>query len=158
YFTADLGAGNDVYAANIDNANFSASGEIHFDVNGGLGNNTMKVTRNGTTGDAIAAFAGLFDVRLKGGPGNDVLPGDLDKLFDYFGGAGYDGVYRVRLDGGAGNDTINLTTTIGAQALATAVGDVAVTGGPGNDVINVSYTNNSAFNDAANYGPAGRIV
>jgi hypothetical protein len=161
--TADLGAGNDSFAAEIDLADFSLIGlpgtrraALHLDVEGGPGANTLSVTRNGTTtGGLLRLSSGLLDVRLKGGPGADMIGVDLDgNLFD----AGGEGIVRVRLDGGAGNDTLSLLGSTGAAAATPPpVHDVIVTGGLGNDTIAADW-DATGFTDPTNYGPHGRIV
>src|SRR5262249_2550532 len=76
-YTVDLGAGNDNFAANFDLGNFALSltQPLHLTVNGGPGNDTITVGRNGTTGPA--PIGNVFELDLDGNAGNDVINVDF---------------------------------------------------------------------------------
>jgi hypothetical protein len=149
---ADLGPGNDVYTGTVDLANFKigTGGVVRLNVDGGDGSDQLKVTRNGTTGAGAATNLGLFDVRLNGGPGNDLIQVDLA-------GGGFKmdgGTLAVRANGGAANDTV--TVLLDADPTSTNPNfDVVVWGGNQNDIVRV-VVNGPAT--PANYGPVGAVL
>jgi hypothetical protein len=136
-----LGAGNDTYAVNLDLSllEVSSDGDLFLGVDGGGGNDNLAVTRNGTTASTTIIQDGAdFDMRLKGGIGNDTITVDL-------GGGGIDaftnGTIRLRADGGAGNDLFNMVLDSSEPSPTSGPGryDVAVTGGPGNDTLSATH-------------------
>ncbi len=152
FVNADLGAGNDTFTGSLDfsQLQIGAGSEVHFRARGGLGNDTLSVTRNGTTGN-VGGANGILDVDLTGGAGNDTIAVDLA-------GNSWNpapGTLRLRADGGAGNDAISID--VDAVFNAPVTYDASVTGGPGNDALDVSV---SAFGDnpPVTFGPAGTIL
>jgi hypothetical protein len=130
-----LGAGNDVYVANLDLSllDLASNADLFLSADGAGGNDNLAVTRNGTTASATGIQgAADLDIRLNGGIGNDTLTVDL-------GGGGIDaftnGTIRVRADGGAGNDLV----TVIFDSTGPGRYDVAVTGGPGNDTLSATH-------------------
>jgi hypothetical protein len=137
--TADLGAGNDKFFGNFDLANTSVpvNQPLHLTVNGGLGNDTITVGRNGTTGPAVAG--NMVELDLNGGAGNDIITVD-------FGGGGFQfsalGGERLRIDGGNGVDLINvILDSITATA---ARHDISISGGALADRINFTQNTSGA--------------
>ncbi len=138
---AQLGAGNDTYAVNLDLSllEMRSDGDLFLGVDGGGGNDNLAVTRNGTTASTtIIREAADFDMRLGGGIGNDIVTVDL-------GGGGIDaftnGTIRLRADGGAGNDLVTVSFDSSEPSPSSGPGryDVAVTGGLGNDTLNATH-------------------
>jgi hypothetical protein len=153
FVNADLGGGNDVFNGLLDFNTFSLTGssEAHFRALGGLGNDILSVTRNGTVGNVLHQ-GGIFDVDLVGGAGNDSLTVDVA-------GNSYNpsanALLRLRADGGVGTDV--LAVRVDAQAASVPVFDASVTGGAGNDNVSVTLNDNGA-NTTANYKPAGAVL
>jgi hypothetical protein len=148
--SADLLAGNDTFTANVDLANvdIQAGSELRLKARGGAGIDTLRLTRNGTTGGS-RTLAGILDVDFAGGAGNDVLDVDLGA-----GGFVTSGSLRIQADGGANNDT--LTATVEATSSGTPTCDLAFTGGSGNDKLTFAGAFNGAT--AGDFGPAGTVV
>jgi len=147
---AELGGGNDEFRGLVDfGATSLTNAEVTFRVLGGLGNDTLAVTRGATFG-GVYFPSGLVEADLKGGAGNDSLTLDLggDALEAY-------GRLRLRADGGAGNDVLSLAADVKSGAVP--LFDAAVTGGVGDDVIGFTL-NNSGSNGPANYPVAGTIL
>jgi hypothetical protein len=137
---SQLGGGNDTYRVNLDLSllDLTSDADLFLGADGGIGNDNLAVTRNGTTPSVTAIQdAADFDIRLNGGIGNDIITVDL-------GGGGIDaftnGTIRLRADGGAGTDLVSLTMD-STEGPSTGPGryDVAVTGGPGNDTVNATH-------------------
>jgi hypothetical protein len=154
YFaSAELGAGNDTFKGSVDftQLQLGAGSEAHFRARGGLGNDTLSVTRNGTTGNVIQS-GGMLDVDLNAGAGYDSITVDL-------GGSSYNpgsnSLLRLRADGGVGNDIMSFV--VDAVAASTPNIDASITGGSGNDAVSIALNDNGG-NAAANYGPAGVVL
>jgi hypothetical protein len=151
--SAELGAGNDTFKGSVDFTQLQLGGgsEAHFRARGGLGNDTLSVTRNGTTGNVIQS-GGMLDVDLNAGAGYDSITVDL-------GGNSYNpgsnSLLRLRADGGVGNDVMSFV--VDAVAASTPNIDASITGGAGNDAVSVALNDNGG-NAAANYGPAGVVL
>jgi len=135
-----LGWGNDTYAVNLDLSllDVGSDGDLFLGADGSIGNDSLVVTRNGTTPSLAAIHeAADFDVRLNGGIGNDTISVDL-------GGGGIDGftngTIRLRADGGAGSDRVTVIFD-SSESPTSGPGryDVAVTGGPGNDTLSATH-------------------
>lgn len=151
--TANLGAGADVFSAQIQGA-IRTTGLFDLEAVGGAGNDALTVDQSAATaagtffpyldggaGDDTVAFRSAGDVgvsatvgpALLGGAGNDAIT--LDASGQVLGSL----LYNNTIDGGAGNDTINAhvavksgsSGNIGASAAQPAV----VTGGDGNDQV-----------------------
>ncbi len=152
-FRADLGGGDDDLDGQVSMPLFSvaAGGEVHLDVMGGAGNDTLTLSRKGTTGDSGTIDAGLLDVRLDGGTGDDLLAVDV-------GGGGFvtNGTIRIREDGGAGNDMLSGVVDVQAASVTPTL-DILLYGGAGQDQVTATV-NNHGPNGAARYGPAGAVL
>jgi hypothetical protein len=148
---ADLGAGNDKFTGTFDLATFAvnAGAETRFDVLGSGGDDVITVGRNATTG---TGSAGLLDVHVDGGVGNDTI--GVDFAGGFLVGSG---VVGVRVSGGPSNDKINVALDSAAGATS-PVFDVALSGSGNSDTITVAVNNNAASDTAANYGPAGMVL
>jgi hypothetical protein len=140
FVRANLGPGADDFFGNISVTSIAAGGELHVDVNGGPGDDSLMLIGGATTS------AGLVDVNLFGGDGNDGVAVDL--------GGTNTGVIRARADGGPGDDTLTCHVAMVAPMTAKPVLDLFVFGGGGSDTINFEV-DNSGPNGPANYGPAG---
>jgi hypothetical protein len=150
---ADLGAGNDVFTGAVDLATtIVASGNsLRFKAKGGLGNDKLTLTRNGTLG-AAQRLAGLLEAELLGGAGVDTIDVDLAA-----GGFDMRGTLRLALDGGAGNDALALLFDA-SQGASARIFDISFMGGIGNDALKLAFNDASATTTADNFGPAGTIL
>jgi hypothetical protein len=163
-FDADLGAGNDSFAALIDAANFriangaggTAGGAAHIDVKAGSGDDAISF-RNFNRSRALE-LSGLLDVNILGGSGKDNIKVDL-------GGAGFtDGAaaaraatnrdFRFRLLGGSGDMTAKVN--LANSPTATFNYDVAILGGSGaNDI---TFIGTNPVGGTPTFRPVGSVL
>jgi hypothetical protein len=142
HVSAFLGEGNDRFVTSLDLALFdlASDGNLFLSADGSAGNDFFAVTRNATTpSNTRIADTANFDVRLRGGPGQDTMTIDLGAGgIDEFTGA----AIRLRADGGAGTDTMTFALDSDDAGAPFGPGqyDVAVTGGAANDVLNVTHS------------------
>ncbi len=152
-FKADLGAGNDVFAANLDYAGNVFRVDDHSSaliaVKGGTGNDSLSV--NGVAGGGTIRLDpdSRLEIDLQGGLGIDTLKVDLSKVD----GLEILGAVRVRLDGGLGNDV--LTAMLANNAATTGNYDVAVLGGQGDDQVTFQVSVGAGM---PTFGPTGKAL
>ncbi|HKA03915.1 MAG TPA: hypothetical protein VKD67_06280, partial [Acidimicrobiales bacterium] len=137
--SADLGAGNDLFETTLFCSNtasdfrIDSAADVKLLAVGGLGNDTLKVVKDGT----LAPFVdGRLDIDLQGSAGNDILSADLPlNMF---------GTIRLRAKGGAGNDIITATVdTSSSPPGSMPLHDIFIAGGAGNDTITYNPTHGS---------------
>jgi hypothetical protein len=154
-FKADLGAGNDVFAANVDYQGNVFRVDDHsvasIAVKGGAGNDSLSVTGVGVgaAGTIKLDADSTFAIDLQGGAGNDIINVDLGKTD----ALELIGALRLRLAGGLGNDV--LTAMVANNAVATGNYDLAVLGDQGNDQATFQVTNNGG---TPTFGPTGKAL
>ncbi len=138
FITANLQAGNDVFTNTFDLQNFDvrALGVVVFNVNGGDGNDTILVTRNGTFGPADIEENSLLDFELRGGNGNDNVKLDLGGNAENQRGIFLAGKLIVNMDGQGGDDTVSAELSFSIDPAS--YGDLTMTmkGGDGKDKMN----------------------
>lgn len=129
----ELGNGNDVFDASLDNVTLTNS-RFDFWVNGGNGNDSLfgsfaSGVNGGVQPPANLDAGSSINVKLNGGNGND-------NLWTYYRGE-LDGTANIWLDGGNGNDTIRAEHDLFPNTDGSANGRVnlRITGGNGNDNI-----------------------
>jgi hypothetical protein len=147
---AGLLQGPDTFVATVDLGTLSvaAGGELHVFVNGGPGVDRISFGPGGSVGGATV-LAGLLDVALKGGEGDDTIALNFGA-----GGFAVDGTLRLRLDGESGADALNGTVDVAAGSTTPEL-DVAFHGGHGADRLSLTI-NDDGPGGAASYGTAGR--
>jgi uncharacterized protein (TIGR03118 family) len=163
-FNANLGAGNDRFAALIDAGNFriangaggTAGGAAHFNVQAGSGDDAISF--KSLNQNRAIELSGLLDVNVFEGSGTDNIKVDL-------GGAGFtDGTpsartatnraFRLRLLGGSGDETTKVN--LANSPTATFDYDVAILGGSGaNDI---TFIGINPAGGTPTFGPSGSIL
>jgi hypothetical protein len=153
YYKTNLGYGNDGFDGNVNLplVSIAAGGEVHVDIAGNAGADTLTLSRKGTTGGLTTTNAGLLDVFLGGNSESDVIRVDLAG-----GGFVTDGTLRLRTDGGSGNDTLDAQIDAQATSLTPNL-DVLLHGGAGADRLTVKFKNDGP-NILDNYGAAGAAL
>ena len=152
-FKADLGAGNDVFAANLDYAGNVFRVDDHsvalIAVKGGAGNDSLSV--NGVAGAGTIRLDpdSRLEIDLQGGLGIDTIKVDLSKTD----GLEILGALRMRIDGGLGNDV--LTAMLANNATTTGNYDLAVLGGQGDDLVTFQVSIGAG---APTFGPTGKAL
>jgi hypothetical protein len=152
-FEADLGAGNDVFKANLDYSGSVFRVDDHaaasIAVKGGAGNDSLSVEGVGAAGTIRLDPDSQLLIELAGGAGNDNIAVDLDKVD----ALEMIGELRLRIDGGVGNDII--LAVLANDGDSTGNYDIAVLGGVGNDQVTFQVNNNGG---TPTFGPTGKAV
>lgn len=152
-FKADLGAGNDVFEANLDYTGQVFRVDDHsvalITVKGGAGNDSLSVKGVGAAGTIRLDGDSQLGIDLQGGAGKDTITADLGKTdaFEMLGSL------RLRLAGGLGNDV--LTAMLANDADTTGSYDVAISGDQGDDTATFQVSNNGG---TPTFGPTGKIL
>lgn len=152
-FNADLGAGDDSFAANLDYANNVFRVDDHslasIAVKAGAGNDSLSVKGVGAAGTIRVDSDARLAVDLQGGAGNDAINLDLGKsdALELI------GAVRVRLAGGIGDDV--LTAMLANNVNTTGSFDVAVLGGGGDDQATFQVNSNGG---TPTFGPIGKAI
>lgn len=152
-FKADLGAGNDLFTANLDYANNVFRVDDHclalIAVKGGAGNDNLSVKGVGATGTIRLDPGSHLGIDLQGGAGNDTINADLGKAdaLELL------GAVRLRISGGLGNDI--LAAMLANNPQATGNFDVVVLGDQGNDQATFQLTSNGG---TPTFGPTGKAL
>ncbi len=125
HVTADAGEGNDTI---LVGRNGTASrgvdvvaGLLDFDLNGGAGNDTIRVDLAG--GGFVFPASGRERFRIDGGAGVDTITADLEST---------NGIHDVSISGGAGSDRISYTQTAAGTGNVWVGGAALVDGSFGN--------------------------
>lgn len=135
--TANLQGGNDSFINNVDLQGFDVRDRalVRFAINGGDGNDTIGLSRNGTVGFADIDPGGMLEIRLSGGNGNDNVKLDLGGNEEHNRGLYLTGRMVVHMDGQAGNDTVSADLSFAFDP--SSFGDLQMTmlGGSGSDTM-----------------------
>lgn len=163
-----LDTGNDTFTANFNRASYEVKqGRAHIEVDGGIGNDVLRMASTGATGSAAIRAAGNLELALLGNVGNDDIDIDFsgtDALHlgappapppapafrGLIGGA----TLQVLVDTGAGHDSI----TLNLQNTATSTGQYVIDllGAGGKDRIDYGvFTNSGTITFESTLLPAG---
>lgn len=152
-FKADLGAGNDSFAANIDYAGNVFRVDDHsvasIAVKGGAGTDNLSVKGVGAAGTIRLDPDSRFVIDLQGGAGNDTITADLGKTD----ALELIGELRLRIDGGLGKDAI--AAMVANNANSTGNYDIVVLGGQGADQATFQVTSSGG---TPTFGPTGKAL
>jgi hypothetical protein len=166
-FRARLRGGDDVFQGNFDLSHFGLTNSLHgavggalnLTVDGGVGNDTITVGANGTTGSAV--LDGLLNLRLVGGGGNDsmkvLFAHDTSSNLNAFTTSEASALsrgLRLRVYGNGGADQIDVRLSNDAHASFNY--DVGLFGGDGADTL--SFAGNDASNGGVTFNPRGYVL
>ena len=143
-FAVNLGAGDDRAFAGLW-GNIDTGAKVKFNLQGGVGNDTLNTWETYNTGyDSVNIAAGaLLDINVNGGVGND----QLNMTY----GGSVQGKLKIRQNGGDGNDQVK--GDIHLQAGSTGAMDAVYSGGSGWDGLHMD--NGAGKRDARPDGGLG---
>jgi hypothetical protein len=135
--SANLQGGNDTFVNTFDLQAWDVRqlAYVRFMIDGGDGNDTLSVTRDGTYGPADIDPGGTFEVRLTGGSGNDKLNLDLGGNEENNRGLFLTGRMIANLNGGNGNDTVSADLSFSYDPASFGDLNLSLLGGAGNDTM-----------------------